>query len=78
MIMSNQKHIYIYKTNICEENQVEALKELYRQYNQIKRLSVDREDIDKVLRIESNAMLSEKELIQTASQIGISCELLPD
>ena len=70
-------NIFVYKTDIHSDYDLEAIDELLSNHGSILRWNVDREDIDKVLRIESTADNCE-ELMLTVTAAGYLCEELPD
>lgn len=68
--------IHIFKTNIKSNLDLDIIQLLFSSNRNIYDWSVDLEDIDKVLRIESNKSLSEKDIIEQLKFIGVSCEEL--
>ena len=70
-------NIFVYKTDIDSEYDLEAIDELLASHETIIRWNVDRDDCDKVLRIESTADNAE-ELLQTVTRAGYFCEELTD
>lgn len=70
-------NVFVYKTDIEGAFDLETIDELLSSQETIIRYSVDVEDIDKVLRIESTADNAEA-LAQTVVQAGYFCEELPD
>ncbi len=68
--------IHIFKTNIKSKLDLDMLQLLFSSNRNIFRWSVDLEDIDKVLRIESNENLNEEEIINQLNLIGFSCKEL--
>ena len=70
--------ILIFKTNIQSKEDVMSLEELFAPVQQnILDWSIDCEDIDNVLRIES-INLESNEIIDLIKQAGYYCEELPD
>jgi hypothetical protein len=67
--------ILVFKTNISDEADVIKVKVRMKGERRIKRLTVDREDCDKVLRIEADA-LQPGEIIELVKQAGYACEEL--
>jgi hypothetical protein len=67
--------ILVFKTNISEEEDVIKVKVRMKDEQRIKRWTVDREDCDKVLRIEADA-LQPGEIIALVTQAGYACEEL--
>ena len=70
-------HLFIYKTNIGQESDVREIANALQCHQHITRWTVDCEDIDKVLRIEST-INNPEELILTITKAGYLCEELPD
>jgi hypothetical protein len=70
-------NVYVYRTDISSEYDLEAVDELLSQEQTIVGWHVDREDVDKVLRVESTA--DSAECVQVAlSKAGFFCEELQD
>ncbi len=69
--------ILVFKTNISRKNDLEKVADRFYEDHRIKQWNVDREDIDKVLRIEARH-LPAIEVIQLVNEAGYSCEELPD
>lgn len=70
-------NIFVYKTDIESEYDLENVDDLLSNHETILRWNVDREDIDRVLRIESTAD-NAGELMQTLVQAGYFCQELAD
>ncbi len=70
-------NIFVYKTDIDSDYDLEAIDDLLSVHGTILRWNVDREDIDKVLRIESTAD-NAIQLQQTLVKAGYFCEELTD
>lgn len=73
-----QKHkskirVHIFKTNIKTASDVNVIKNLLDLNPKVSRFSIDLEDVDKVLRIESSKKLSEKDLIEEVKSKGFMC-----
>ena len=68
--------LYIFKTDIQNQEKAKALDTVFNKYPSINRWTIDTEDIDKVLRIESLDYLSENEVIRGIKEIGYNCEVL--
>lgn len=70
-------HILIFKTNIEHELDLFQLEDLFKNIPSITNWNVDREDVDKVLRVES---LNNKvtEIISSIKNLGYLCEELKD
>jgi hypothetical protein len=67
----------IFKTNIESELALKEIEAAFVMDTNLLDWSVDREDIDKVLRIESKINNSQ-EIINTVRHAGYVCEELPD
>ena len=67
--------VLILKTNIRYKKQVKAVAPLLDGQNSISRWNIDLNDIDKVLRIESNNMELTK-VVQLIQEAGFHCEEL--
>lgn len=70
--------LYIFKTNIRNKKKIRFIQSLFKKHALIKKWSVDLEDVDKVMRVESNDELHENEIIRILKHHSFSCELLPD
>lgn len=70
-------NVYVYRTDISSEYDLEAVDELLSQEQTIVGWNVDQEDVDKVLRVESTAD-NANELQQTLKEAGFFCEELQD
>ena len=68
--------VHIFKTDIQSAETVTALAPVFDSLPQVTRWTVDREDIDNVLRIESFDSLSENDVIQLSRIYGFQCEPL--
>ena len=55
-VSNNKSDILIFRTSITTELEIERIKILFAQYSQIHKWSVDFEDWEKVLRIESHSI----------------------
>ncbi len=71
------EYIYVLKTNINSEALIKSIETEFNSIVLIKCWSVDIEDIDNVLRIESND-LKEHDIIQMVKSKGFECEPLLD
>ena len=71
-------HLIILKTNIQTQSMVNAITPVFDDHPEILSWSVDTEDIDNVLRIESSEDLTEQKVLRLLVQKGYSCEKLPD
>jgi hypothetical protein len=73
--MTDTMDILVFKTNILLEDDVKKVTFMMNEDVRIKRWTVDREDCDKVLRVEANEMLPD-EIIELIKQAGYACEEL--
>jgi hypothetical protein len=70
-------NILVFKTNIKTQEDKEKIAPLLMSMPQIYRWSVDCEDCDCVLRIETEG-IAEEQIIETVQQAGFQCEELKD
>ncbi|MEO9483123.1 MAG: hypothetical protein ABJG47_06745 [Ekhidna sp.] len=70
--------LFILKTNIKSQLQVNKLKHEFDKYTHIARWTVDLDDIDRVLKVETKVDAEQSELINLVGKHGIYCEELPD
>ena len=70
-------HILIFKTNIETEDAYKEVASLLNTKQSVIDWNIDKEDIDKVLRIESELNNTE-EIITSINKAGFICEELPD
>ncbi len=70
--------LFIFRTDIKTKKKVKVVKPIFNNNPDIKNWSVDTEDIDNVLRIESNGNLRENDIITLMSSCGFHCETLTD
>jgi hypothetical protein len=70
-------HILIFKTNIESDDAHKEIHALLSTQEFILDWNIDKEDIDKVLRIESK-INNTNDIINTISKAGFICEELPD
>lgn len=68
--------IHILKTNIETKQAVNTLKLLFNTHPGIIKWSLDLEDIDNVLRVESSKNISKEDIIDEVKSKGIYCEEL--
>jgi hypothetical protein len=69
--------VLVFKTNITTTIQLEKVRPVLSTLQGIKTWSIDREDVDKVLRIESEHLLPEV-IIRLLKDAGFECDELPD
>lgn len=72
-----EKEILVFKTDLESEERLEIIKPLLDKHPGILKWNVDKHDIDKVLRIESEN-ISPDVVIGLVKQAGFLCEELPD
>jgi hypothetical protein len=70
-------HVFVLKTNIRYKKDVAAIASMLNTHSSIIKWNIDREDIDKILRIESLANNSH-EIISAIQYAGYHCEELND
>ena len=68
-------YILVFKTNISEETDLELIKLIFKRNLSILNWTIDFEDCDKVLRVESKKN-NPKSLIKTLNFIQINCSEL--
>ena len=76
-IINSHNSVIIFKTNIETEQDVSRVASVFSNQPHILRWTVDREDIDHVLRIESKGA-DELEIKQRVEYAGFMCEDLAD
>lgn len=69
--------VLVFKTNLQFKKDINRLSPVLSNISDILRWNVDREDIDKVLRIETR-ILTAQEIIRLVNNAGYVCEELPD
>lgn len=70
--------VSIFRTSLKTLDNVKYISSIFDGHPNISSWSVDIEDIDNVLRVESRGSLNEKELIAQVRKCGFFCQLLPD
>ena len=70
-------HILIFKTNIDNDAAHNEVGNILNTHQSVIGWNIDKEDIDKVLRIESR-LNNTQEIITTINKAGFMCEELPD
>ncbi len=76
--MIDAMKLFILKTNIKSQLQVNKLRPVFQRYNHIARWTVDLDDVDRVLKVETKVDAEQAELINLVRKQGIYCEELPD
>jgi hypothetical protein len=69
--------VLVFKTDIIEKSDSENLGQILRDDIRVKAWNIDQDDIDNVLRIESNEM-SPADVIEMVTKLGYMCEELPE
>ena len=69
--------VLVFKTNISSDEDVEKIRHVLTSESNITRWNIDRDDIDKVLRIECDQLQPEA-VISVLRAAGFECEELPD
>ena len=70
-------HILVFKTNIASDDAHKIIGTVLDPHPQIVNWTIDKDDVDKVLRIESKTN-NASEIISNISRLGFFCEELPD
>lgn len=70
--------LFILKTDIQTEKQLAQFRPVFQQIDDITRWTIDMEDVDHVLKVETGVDSQELELIHLLRTKGINCEQLPD
>lgn len=65
--------ILVYRTDIKNKKKLKKLRPFLDQHPLIKHWTVDLEDVDKVLRLETSAFIQEKEIINLLNTCGFEC-----
>jgi len=68
----------IFRTNIETKNNVKAITSLFKYHSSIIKWSIDLDDIDKVLKVNTTGTLNENDVKNLLSISGFHCEPLPD
>ncbi|WP_343703502.1 hypothetical protein [Chitinophaga sp.] len=69
--------VLVFRTNIRFKKDLQLIGPVLDKQPGIQRWTVDREDSDKVLRIETNSLLA-RDVIQLVTHAGFDCEELPE
>lgn len=70
--------VFVFKTNLVSDEHIRKISFLLNNHPSIQKWNVDREDIDRVLRIVPKAPIEPGEIIQAVQKAGFSCEELTD
>jgi hypothetical protein len=69
-------HIHVLKTDLKTLQEVNTIAPILNLHPAIKSWTIDREDIDNILRIEGSQELKENQIIPLLSQYGVQIETL--
>jgi hypothetical protein len=69
--------ILIFKTNIYHDTDIQTIASMFDTDDRISKWNIDRDDVDHVLRIQSET-LETHEVIRLVQQSGFTCEELTD
>ena len=70
--------LFIFSTNINTQQKVKSVHQLFNNDQNIIDFSVDIEDIDNVLRIETTDIINESDIIDRVKNKGFNCVELAD
>lgn len=71
-------NVLVLRTNIESSSSLTHLEEAFSSYRSIHRWTVDLEDTDRVLRIETSGVIREREIIEIVNDLGYECQDLPE
>ncbi len=71
-------NLLIFKTDIASRRRIRTVRSVFKRYPSITNWSVDLEDIDNVLRIESSSNVNDRDIVTLLATHGFYCEVLPD
>ena len=71
-------NVLIYRTSISNQSQVVKLNKLLQNAPRINKWTVDLDDIDKVLRMETDDNVKEEEILDLLNSNNLHCEVLSD
>jgi len=74
--LNNHKTVMVFKTNIDDSYKLGLIASALNEHSCINRWSVDMEDIDNVLRIETTDLLKKPDVISLISSFELMCEEL--
>ncbi len=69
-------NVLIFKTDIGSKRKEEEVKPIFNNNEAIAKWTIDKEDIDNVLRIVSPGNLTEKNIMDLMKKCGFYCEIL--
>ena len=70
--------LFILKTDIKSQRQANKLGPVFMKDQQISRWTIDLDDVDKVLKVETRKDYDENDMINIVRSQGFHCEELPD
>lgn len=70
--------ILVFRTDIKTKKKVKQIKPILELHHSISDWFIDTNDIDNVLRVETNSGLQEMDVIRLIQSTGFRCEALPD
>ena len=70
--------LLIFKTDIENKKSIKAVKSLFKFQSNIINWSIDIEDIDKVLKVNTTEAINENDIKNLIKARGFQCEPLPD
>lgn len=71
----NVNNVLVFKTNLRFKKDIERVKHLLEKLTNIEHWNIDRDDIDKVLRVQSSTVCSEQ-IVDIIKSAGYACEEL--
>ncbi|MGV3508925.1 MAG: hypothetical protein ACO1N7_06505 [Sphingobacteriaceae bacterium] len=71
----NVNNVLVFKTNLRFKRDIEKVKPLLEKLTNIENWNIDRDDIDKVLRVQSSTVCSEQ-IVDIIKSAGYACEEL--
>jgi len=77
LMEDERMEVLVFRTDIIGKSDSENLGEILKEDSRIKTWNIDQQDIDKVLRIESNKM-TPADVIEMVTKLGYMCEELPE
>jgi hypothetical protein len=65
--------VLVFKTDIENHEKLKQIKPVFDHQHSILEWSVDVQDIDKVLRIETKGSMTERKIINLMAKVGVAC-----
>lgn len=72
------ENILIFKTNIEQGERINGIKEDLNQNPKVQSWYLDQEDIDNVLKVQTDGSIREYEIIAIVESNGYNCEIITD